>query len=231
MKLIKFICMDLEYPFGEPILAKTSVPQWYKDGETFYYSDGKEEKTAGLKTCIPFLDAITSGYLLVTPFDIFIGHENDDKEKLSIKWNGPQSWDTFVMERPKESGSTIPRPAGHLSNHFVWSSRWGWKSPRGYSTFVTHPLNRYDLPFTTMSGFMDSDKAIINGNIPFFLKEGFTGVIPAGTPIAQVIPVKRKSWQVIIDKLGASSSKMQSNEIAGEKAYYKKHLWVRKEYS
>jgi hypothetical protein len=34
----------------------------------------------------------------------------------------------------------------------------------------------------------------MSGNIPFFIKEGFSGVIPKGTPIAQVIPFKRESW-------------------------------------
>ena len=32
-------------------------------------------------------------------------------------------------------------------------------------------------------------------NFPFFIKEGFTGLIPYGTPIVQIIPFKRDDWK------------------------------------
>ncbi len=205
------------------------IPQWYKDGESYYYVQGDSSPQAGLKTCIPFLDILTSGYLLVTPFDIYVGKKEDGS--LSIEWNAPEDWGTFVMQRPYDSGKTIPRPAGHLEAHLIWSNKWGWKTPRGYSTIVTHPFNRFDLPFTTMSGFMDSDKMSINGNVPFFLKENFYGVIPAGTPYAQIIPIKRKAWKMINNESNIDLIHMQGAAINNEKAYYKKRSWIRKEYN
>lgn len=240
MKLIKFVCQDTEHILGEPIPAKNSIPQWYKDGETYYDSENEHkcnslscrhngEKSAGLKTCMPVFDMLTSGYFLTTPFDIYVGRKDDGE--LEIRWNGPQSWDGFIGERDKRSGSTIPRPAGHLPNHLVWQSRWGWKTPNGYSLIITHPFNRYDLPFTTMSGFEDSDKIFVNGNIPFFIKEGFFGVIPAGTPFVQLVPVKRKSWKFIIDNSKVDLLKKQAQEVGRIKKHYKKNLWVRKDYS
>jgi hypothetical protein len=229
MKLIKFTCSDKTYPLNIPVPAKKMIPQWYKDGETFYVTTHGSEASAGLKTCIPFLDVLTAGYLLVTPFDIFVGKKEDGS--LSIEWNSPGPWQDFINQRPYESGKTIPRPAGHLDSHFVWTNRWGWKTPRGYSTIVTHPYNRFDLPFTTMSGFMDSDKISVNGNVPFFLKEGFYGVIPEGTPYAQIIPIKRKHWKSINSPENYDLVAKQNIKINGEKAYYKKRSWVRKEYS
>ena len=205
------------------------IPQWYKDGESYFYEQGDSSPQAGLKTCIPFLDILTSGYLLVTPFDIYVGKKEDGS--LSIEWNAPEDWGNFVNQRPYGSGKTIPRPTGHLEAHFIWSNKWGWKTPRGYSTIVTHPFNRFDLPFTTMSGFMDSDKMSINGNVPFFLKENFYGVIPAGTPYAQIIPVKRKAWKMINNESNIDLVHMQNAAINSEKAYYKKRSWIRKEYN
>jgi hypothetical protein len=229
MKIIKFTCSDRTYPLNVPVPAKKMIPQWYKDGETFYVAKGSQESNAGLKTCIPFLDILTAGYLLVTPFDIFVGKKEDGS--LSIEWNSPDSWQDFINQRPYESGKTIPRPAGHIDAHFVWTNRWGWKTPRGYSTIVTHPYNRFDLPFTTMSGFMDSDKVFVNGNVPFFLREGFYGLIPEGTPYAQVIPIKRKHWKYINSPENYDLVVKQSIKINSEKAYYKKRSWIRKEYS
>jgi hypothetical protein len=229
MKLIQFTCDDKTYPLNVPIPAKKMIPQWYKDGETYYIDKHSTDSGAGLKTCMPFLDVLTAGYLLVTPFDIFVGKKEDGS--LSIEWNSPDPWQNFISQRPYESGATIPRPSGHLDAHVVWSNKWGWKTPRGYSTIVTHPFNRFDLPFTTMSGFMDTDKISVNGNVPFFLKEGFYGVIPEGTPYAQVIPVKRKFWKMINNPANIDLVSMQSVKIHSEKAYYKKKAWIRKEYS
>jgi hypothetical protein len=229
MKLIHFTCSDRVYSANVPIPAKKMIPQWYKDGESYYYENNSTQASAGLKTCMPFLDVLTSGYFLVTPFDIYVGKKEDGS--LSIEWNAPDPWGSFVSQRPHESGATIPRPYGHLDAHFVWSNKWGWKTPKGYSTIVTHPYNRFDLPFTTMSGFMDSDKVSINGNIPFFLKEGFYGAIPEGTPYAQIIPVKRKSWKMIDNGANRDIVAIQNAKINSEKAFYKKRAWIRKEYS
>jgi hypothetical protein len=229
MKLISFTCTDQTYFDNVPVPAKKIIPQWYKDGESYYYTKDSLEPSAGLKTCMPYLDVLISGYFLVLPFDIYVGKKEDGS--VSIEWNSPEKWGDFVGQRPHESGATMPRPAGHMDAHFVWSNKWGWKTPRGYSTIVTHPYNRFDLPFTTMSGFMDSDKISVNGNVPFFLKENFYGVIPAGTPYAQIIPVKRKAWKMINNEANIDLVTMQNVKLRSEKAHYKKKAWIKKEYN
>jgi hypothetical protein len=236
MKFVSFINTG-KTSLGKPVLAKNNIPDWYKKGEVYYYKSDCQDinctgcektKNPGLKTCMPVFDALVSGYFLVTPVDIYVGKEKDNN--LSINWNSPEDIASFIMERPEESGSTIPRPAGHLNNHFVWSGFWGLKTPRGYSLLVTHPLNRYDLPFTTMSGIMDSDKILVSGNVPFFIKDGFTGLIPEGTPYAQLIPIKRKRWQLIINNAKKDDIAAQTSKISSEEKYYKKFLWQKKEY-
>jgi hypothetical protein len=220
---------------GKPQPIKKFIPEWYKKAETHFSSDedlsieeGTEKTSAGLKTCVPFLDAMVSGYALVVPFDIYVG-KNEDGD-LDIKWNAPQGWENFVEERPRESGSTMPRPAGHAPNHLVWSGRWGIKAPRGYSVLVTHPLNRQDLPFTTSSAIMDSDKFFGNGNVPFFIKEDFIGVIEKGTPFAQIIPIKRKKWKMINNPALKDSIQKHGHSVREKEGTYKKKYWVRKEY-
>jgi hypothetical protein len=220
---------------GKPDLIKKFIPEWYKKAETHFSSEedlaieeGTQKTSAGLKTCVPFLDAMISGYALVVPFDIYVGKtENGD---LDIKWNAPQGWENFVEERPRQSGSTMPRPAGHAPNHMVWSGRWGIKAPRGYSVLVTHPLNRQDLPFTTSSAIMDSDKFFGNGNIPFFIKEDFVGVIEKGTPFAQIIPIKRKRWKMIYNPALKDAIQKHGHDVRKKEGTYKKKYWHRKEY-
>lgn len=228
MKIMRFAPAfpEKEKMLLEPIPCKKYIPDWYKNGESLYIENGQEMK--GLKTCKPFLDVMISGYFLLIPFDITVGIDEDNNLKLS--WDGPDEWFNFVGERQGQIGSTIPVPAGHRSNHLVWSSKWGWKTPRGWSSIVTHPFNQQDLPFRTMSGLIDSDKFFTNGNLPFHIKEGFTGVIPAGTPFAQIIPVKRSSWRSFVDYGLQKIGQLKALNVRVEGNAYKNIEWVRKDY-
>jgi hypothetical protein len=229
IKLFRFVPLyaDPELMLIKPTPVKEHVPEWYRLGEFNYTVPGSDEEHPGLKTCVPFLDVMLCGYVLLTPFDIFVGRNDDGT--VNIRWNGPQEWAGFIDERPKELGATIPRPAGHAPNGLVWASRWGWKTPRGWSTVVTHPYNRHDLPFTTLAGLIDSDKFMANGNIPMFIKEDFVGVIPAGTPYAQITPFKRVSqWKMVCD-FGLVHGNIEESKMIREKSY-KKYLWVRKKF-
>jgi hypothetical protein len=54
--------------------------------------------------------------------------------------------------------------------------------------------------FTIMPGVVDTDEYYAPVNFPFVLKDPkFEGLIPQGTPLAQVIPFKRESYKM---KLG-----------------------------
>jgi hypothetical protein len=208
-----------------PITAKSQIPQWYKDGETTYTLDGKNQMP-GLKACVPVLDALMSGYLVTTSTDIYI--VKNKNKTISIDFDKDLNGHEPVAVRPEQLGATIPRPAGHLSDHLVWCSNWGWKTPRGYSMLVTHPLNRWDLPFTTMSAIVDSDKFHGPGNMPFFLKEDFEGIIPKGTPYLQLIPIKRKDWTAVLDPALIDLSKESGR--TGSRGGYKKNMWQKKTY-
>jgi hypothetical protein len=58
-----------------------------------------------------------------------------------------------------------------------------------------HPTYRPDLPFYILPAIVDTDKHPLIINFPFFIKEGFTGVIEFGTPMVQAIPFKRDNWE------------------------------------
>jgi len=231
MKIVNFVpevstgSLDPSVPV--PALAKDVLPQWYKDAETFFEKDG--ESLAGLKTCVPFLDGLLAGFVVLTYTNIYVSIGEDGS--VDIDWDADTTSEP-VMERPKETGHTMPRPAGHFPNHLVWTPKWGFKTPKGFSGLVTHPLNRFDLPFTTMSAIIDSDNYFGSGNIPFFIKEGFEGVIPKGTPMFQIIPIKREDWKALYDPtLVPASEKITSKVRTVIRGYYRDYFWVKKNYS
>ena len=73
---------------------------------------------------------------------------------------------------------------------------WTIEAPPGYSLLFTHPVNRTDLPFTTLTGLVDCDTFHDSPlNFPARWHDpNFNGVLPKGTPVAQCLPVKRESW-------------------------------------
>jgi hypothetical protein len=63
------------------------------------------------------------------------------------------------------------------------------------------------------------------GRYPFFLKTGFTGLIPAGTPIAQIILIKNDKWKIKQNKEIIKEGELLRNRSASViSGYYKKNL-------
>ena len=210
---------------GQPKPIKQFIPQWWRDAET-QTPDGQ----SGLKRCIPFFDAMLSGYCLVTPYPLFVSKNEDGS--LNVRWNAPGQYTDFVMQRPDELGSTMPRPPGHHHTQLIFRNVWGMRTPRGWSLLITHPLNRHDLPFTTTSGIIDADEFSASGNIPFFLKEDFVGIIPAGTPYAQLIPIKRASWVLNKNNKGlVPLEHIHADVVRQPGKSYKKLMWHRKDFN
>ena len=235
--------------YNTPTPAQQMIPRWWHDGESFISGTNyqlnvkdKSDRHSGMKACIPYLDALTSGYMFLTWRDVeIVRNDSGVVVYRYVKKDEDGNWiedksnmhdiAPLIEERPQTLGYTMPRPQGYSFNHMAWKNVWGWGLPRGWSTLVTHPFNRFDLPFITLSAIVDSDNFRANGNIPFHLKDGWTGIIEKGTPFAQLIPIKRATWisfyypeldkftKEVVDKL---------RRITG--GYYRKNLWVKKRY-
>ena len=82
---------------------------------------------------------------------------------------------------------------------------WTIEAPPGYSLLFTHPINRSDLPFTTLTGLVDCD-TFHRSPVHFPARwhdAGFNGVLPKGTPVAQCLPVKRETWSATFEELSS----------------------------
>jgi hypothetical protein len=78
---------------------------------------------------------------------------------------------------------------------------------------VTHPVNRADLPFTTVTGLVDSDR-YVDSLVHFPARwndPGFNGVLPKGTPVAQCLAIKR---EVIAEEFGVLSEQAAQRLLA-----------------
>lgn len=214
-----------------PAPSSRYVPEWYNKSERWIRADGPKIENYGanhgLKHCVPFLEVMTSGYTLELWTDIQVSLKEDNEPYFN--W---MSQPDPMMIRDQDSGSLVPRPAGHHPLHLAWVGQWGIKLPKGYSYLLTHPANQFDLPFTTLSGIVDGDSFFAAGLIPFFIKEGFEGIIKAGTPIAQIYPFKRDEWKSELGDNEARQELLQQAYDSRRKlgGLYKKEHWTRKKY-
>lgn len=216
--------------FPNVVPMKSVVPQWYKSLDRFI--GGKLNYDAGvlnvgLKLCMPFLDTLTIGYSLPLIFDVYV---TQTEQGPQINWN-----DHDINPLGVRNGfvnSSYPKPEGfYAETQFVWKLQTALQVPKGYSFLFTHPLNRPDLPFHTFSGVVDGGWVLGQGDVPFLIKKDFEGTIPAGTPIAQIIPFKQEAWKLVETK-GLKEESMLNNKRSLSKIYgwYKSTHWTKKEY-
>lgn len=215
-----------------PEPAKNFLPDWYKNipihqTKTPVFDQGIGANNSTLRNCMPFFDSWTLGYVMTTPCEVIV-ERNFDGSGVNISSN---NYFDIVSTRGGPNKNTMPIPQDYYQTEFTWKTHWEAQTPDGYSCLYTHPINRPDLPFYTISGVMDTDKWYITGNHPFFLKKGFEGIIPIGTPMMSIIPFKRDSWKSNsrpIDRLehDVLQSKVRRHASSG----YKKECWSRKDY-
>lgn len=216
-KRIKFYSVETSLDIAHPIPAAKAIPKWYKN------VPGVVDGVMSVKKCIPVLDALTAGYVIPLPADVY--WDSNSKTFLSQA--------LMSMERDHHQSQVTNVDSGDLYDPepHKWINQWYVKVPKGYSVLFTHPLNREDLPFRSFSGLVDCDKHPVPVNFPFLLKKGFDGLIPAGTPMIQLILVKRENWVSKVIDTGKSYVYDKSYEVfLPPFGWYKRNFWTRKKY-
>ena len=217
-----------------------TIPDWYRNGDRYakhpttgeYWKDPQNGgKIPTWKSCPSVYDIMGSGYAYRTPCDIEF--KENSYGQIEAKVLDDKNRD-FLQVRPPMPG--FKAPMGYHEVHFAWWADWAVELPEGYSALYSQPFNRFELPFITTSGIIDNDKVHLPGTMPFFVAKGFQGIIPAGTPYAQIIPFKRESWESeIVDSIGYEDM-VKKNMENSEKyrvpdgGVYQRDVWERRKY-
>jgi hypothetical protein len=186
---------ELAQVLPRPIPAVLGLPDWFKAMPQKAFSSVLQTEQMTVKKCPPFIDAMTSGFLVPLIADLRVE-------------NGTFSWDRDVPSGALMNYSRSPidfHDNSQLSgtpffdeDRFVikFTNFWTFEVPAGYSLLITHPFNRHDLPFVTLTGLVDADAYRDNFiNFPAHWRDfEFTGVLPRGTPVAQCVPMRRDAW-------------------------------------
>lgn len=172
---------------------------------------------------MPFFEGMYSGYIYLTPCDIEFYISN---ERIDFKIQ--DEYKNFITKRSPMSEYEVPY--GCHEEHFAWLPQWGVEVPEGYNVLYMTPFNGQGLPFVNTMGIINNDKTHHPGNLPFFIKKEFSGIIEKGTPYLQVIPLKRENWvsgKKILDPETIEFFKPGSGRIQN---LYKDKIWERTKY-
>jgi len=195
MKLIARCHPLLEPLLPRPVPASRALPDWLRDMPSEVAAEtlgGATVRT--LKHCPPFIDALSLGLLIPLATDLhFKGGE------VSWDWDPPIIADAPITRAPiglhaPEQATGMPIDLGGQMV-FKFINFWTLEAPDGWSLLFTHPFNRADLPFQTLTGVVDCDLFRL-GYVHFpalWSDPEFEGILPRGTPVAQVIPVRREA--------------------------------------
>ena len=209
------------WPHPQP--ASRFIPDEYKKLKRF-----KENNlhSPTVKTCVPFLDSLTMGYIIPFDQDYLVDPVEDDFAVTPA--NKEQSDFGFhnQTQLPEEWKETTGKNAGKFHN------KWLIKTAPGYSCLFIKPMNRIETRFDIIAGVVDTDTYINTINFPFILnKRDQQFLIKKGEPMVQVIPFKRESWKMwsgfYLEKAHGKVLSMLNSEWVDR---YKKMFWRKKSY-
>jgi hypothetical protein len=194
--IVMFRCPpELEAILPRPVPAVIGLPDWFKAMPGSVFSDILQMEQLTVKRCPPFIDAMTYGFLIPLVTDLHV-----DDGTFSWTFDAPRNAITSYSRSPLDfhDSKQVEGTPFFEDDRFAlkFNNFWTIETPPGYSLLITHPINRLDLPFTTLTGLVDCDQYKDNFiNFPAQWRDpAFRGVLPKGTPVAQCIPVRRESW-------------------------------------
>ena len=243
--IIEFIShkdyVDFKEDYPTPI--KLNIPEWYKKLDHTI-----TDKT--VKGCMPFLDTLTTGYLMRVAQDYgFKFNEKNEKGNRTFEWHPPQLNEEPIFKRGINLNGKNPevhppdqiKGSPHLTTNqnmpvLKIMNPWIIKTPPGYSCLFVPPLNNTDDRFSIIPGIVDTDTFPNEINFPILMNGDkhpeLDTVIKKGTPFVQVIPFKREPWKM---KIKSYTTK----ELEKSKMFYmlkllhvyKSKFWKKKKWS
>jgi hypothetical protein len=224
---IEFLCApELLGRIPPPEPAIRFAPDWFRrldrDMGGLTYATGLPARTA--KACLPITDAFSLGYVIPLPFDVRLVVAGDGS--IQMGWDPAVPFRPLEQHHPAQIGAPAPPFERTIPLKFV--NPWRVRVPEGYSVLFTQPLNRPDLPFTCFSGMVDCDRFDTTVNFPF----AWTGpagdhVLPAGTPIAQLVPIRRDAMVKDFVARASTPEELAQQDLARQRKYGEESTYAR----
>lgn len=218
---IEFLCSPEDKGvIPEPYPARDQLPAWFKklppvDRAAVTATNNGQT----VKRCMPFLDAMTAGWILPLAATVRIAIK-DEGQTVDAGWEFDRTMVSNHAPYQIAGHPAAARPPCKLHNY------WTIRTPPGWSCLFVPPLNRDNGILTVLAGVVDTDRYASLINFPFFAS-GADGVhtIEKGAPIVQVIPFQRRTTalpgvvRAETPDEGATRTRILRNTLAGDGWY------------
>lgn len=187
--IITFTCApgDLDV-IAAPVPARAWLPDWFRKLPPVDDSViGLNNNGLTVKRCLPFLDAMTTGWLIPLPATVRL-QVSQGGTRVDAGWDFDRPLVSYHGAHQVKGNPNGARPACKFHNF------WTITTPPGWSCLFTSPLNRPNGLVEVVAGIVDTDTYRAPVHFPFFVTgEDGLHVIEKGAPIVQVIPFRRDS--------------------------------------
>lgn len=218
---IRFSCdPGDEGVIAAPVPAKSYLPDWFRklppvDPEV----ESPTNTGLTIKRCLPFLDAMTTGWIIPLPATVRL-EISEDGSRVDSGWDFDRALVANHGMHQVKGNPMGARPPCKFINF------WTITTPPGWSCLFVNPLNRPNGIFEVVAGVVDTDTYRSPIHFPFFATGGdglYT--IEKGSPMVQVIPFRRESTQLAAEigaerpEEAAARKKILRNTQAGSGWY------------
>jgi hypothetical protein len=228
MKIVFRCDPALESILPKPEPAKQGLPDWLKRMPMTAFSDFHGRDIRTVKQCPPFVDAMTTGFLIPLPCDVHC-------DRGRFEWD----WDLPATSAPEQTRAPLnfhvaaqltdtPLQTGNRPA-IKFNSFWTIELEPGWSLLAMHPINRLDLPFRTLTGLVDCDRFNEIGIFfpALWTDPDYVGTLPRGLPVVQCVPVRREPLELSFAAMDAerlARFSATSQEILAEPGIYKQRF-------
>ena len=211
----------------KPYPAAKGAPRWYRDMPADRDGpEGQPSLTRTVKNCVPFLEAMTCGYVMPAAGDLSLSLDPEGRfygecrDLCVVEFHRVEQ----VKGSPFENLPVVKIP-----------NPWLVRTPPGYSTLFLPLLNNFETRIVPLAGLVDTDVFYREVNFPMLLTipRGHTLNIARGTPLLQMIPVKREEFQIDFVPIDAEKYypiELETHDEAGNQHFYKNTYWHKKSY-
>lgn len=225
-KKIVFACKDHSIVDLYPIVPASDVKfKWLNRVNDEYKSFVKYEKenrldigrSTHLRRCPGIFELMDTGFIVTAPWDLHIETRKDRPGE--IRWTAPTTMPDEILKAPPVQtppASHLPFRPGTLTSVVKLDMPWFVFATPGIKFMVT-PIPYPDtFEFEAAHGILDpSESPYVNVNMFWNVVDG-KYTIPAGTPLAQLIPLTEDVYNVEVRTINEE-----------EKKYTEKHYYAR----
>lgn len=222
--MINFLIDEsLEGVFPEPKRSGKYTPQYYKN---LSVETDSNPQSGTAKRCIPFMEAVTSGYVIPLWADLFVVAKNGE-----IELTFPDTLPINESLGHHSYSQLDNHPASDMSygkELMKFINPWIIETPPGVSCLFTTPMNHFETRFKLIDGIVDTDTYYNQINFPFIWTGGDGEFfIEKGTPLVQIFPFVRYDFNKYKVKSVDGKRQEKTNSILGTvlRHGYRKYFW------